>query len=128
MTSFRQIRANRRNARNSAGPITARRQTAIPHNAVGHGLTAETVVGILEDAEDYQAFGTAIIADYDAHAMDRELALRWQHTAYKQDLTDNRSPRSTPVACGVLKCATCEGKERSFSWRFDIGAVPPTPT
>ena len=31
-----------------------------------HGLTAETVIGALEDAEDYRAFEATIIADYDA--------------------------------------------------------------
>ncbi len=35
-------------------------------NAIRHGLTAETVIGALEEAEDYQAFETAITADYDA--------------------------------------------------------------
>jgi hypothetical protein len=46
-------------------------------NAVRHGLTAETVIGALEDAEDYKAFEAAIIADYDAQsAVERELVLR----------------------------------------------------
>ena len=46
-------------------------------NAVRHGLTAETVIGALEDAEDYKAFEAAIIADYDAEsAVERELVLR----------------------------------------------------
>ena len=46
-------------------------------NAVRHGLTAETVIGALEDAKDYQAFEAAIIADYDAQsAVERELVLR----------------------------------------------------
>src|SRR5262249_21471404 len=46
-------------------------------NAVRHGLTAETVIGALEDAKDYKAFEAAIIADYDAHsAVERELVLR----------------------------------------------------
>ena len=46
-------------------------------NAVRHGLTAETVIGALEDAEDYKAFEAAIIADYDAHStVERELVLR----------------------------------------------------
>jgi hypothetical protein len=44
---------------------------------VRHGLTAETVIGALEDAEDYEAFEAAIIADYDAQsAVERELVLR----------------------------------------------------
>src|SRR6266850_3425636 len=39
--------------------------------------TAETVIGALEDAEDYKAFETAITADYDAQsAVERELVLR----------------------------------------------------
>jgi hypothetical protein len=42
-------------------------------NAVRHGLTAETVIGALEDAEDYRAFEGTIIADYDAQsAVERE--------------------------------------------------------
>ena len=42
-----------------------------------HGLTAETVIGALEDAEDYKAFEAAITADYDAQsAVERELVLR----------------------------------------------------
>jgi hypothetical protein len=46
-------------------------------NAVRHGLTAETVIGALEDAADYHAFEAAIIADYDAQsAVERELVLR----------------------------------------------------
>jgi hypothetical protein len=44
---------------------------------VRHGLTAETVIGTLEDAEDYKAFEAAVIADYDAQsAVERELVLR----------------------------------------------------
>jgi hypothetical protein len=40
-------------------------------------LTAETVVGSLEDAEDYKAFEVAIISDYCAEtAVARELVLR----------------------------------------------------
>jgi hypothetical protein len=77
MTSFRQIDANRRNASKSTGPITEEGKLRSRCNAVRHGLTAETVIGALEDAEDYRAFETAIIADYDAQsAVERELVLR----------------------------------------------------
>jgi hypothetical protein len=77
MTSFRQIEANRRNARRSTGPITEEGKQRSRCNAVRHGLPAETVIGALEDAEDYKAFEAAIIADYDAQsAVERELALR----------------------------------------------------
>jgi hypothetical protein len=77
MTSFRQIEANRRNARRSTGPITEEGKQRSRCNAVRHGLTAETVIAALEDAEDYKAFEAAIIADYDAQsAVERELVLR----------------------------------------------------
>ena len=77
MTSDRQIEANRRNALRSTGPKTEAGKQVSRRNAVRHGLTAETVIGALEDAEDYKAFQAAIIADYDAQsAVERELVLR----------------------------------------------------
>src|SRR6186713_2863816 len=77
MTSFRQIQANRRNALKSTGPTSEEGKQQSRRNAVRHGLTAETVIGALEDAEDYKAFEAALIADYDAEsAVERELVLR----------------------------------------------------
>jgi hypothetical protein len=77
MTSYRQIEANRRNALNSTGPKTEAGKQASRCNALRHGLTAETVIGSLEDAEDYKAFEATIAADYDAQsAVERELVLR----------------------------------------------------
>jgi hypothetical protein len=77
MSSYRQIEANRRNALKSTGPRTEPGKQASRCNAVRHGLTAETVIGALEDAEDYKSFEAAITADYDAQsAVERELVLR----------------------------------------------------
>ena len=77
MTTLRQIEANRRNARHSTGPKSEAGKLRSRSNAVRHGLSAETVIGALEDAADYSAFEAAIIADYDAQsAVERELVLR----------------------------------------------------
>jgi hypothetical protein len=77
MTSLKQIAANRRNALRSTGPVTAEGKQQSRCNAVRHGLTAETVIGTLDDAEDYQAFELAVTSGYEAHsAVERELVLR----------------------------------------------------
>jgi hypothetical protein len=77
MTSIKQFAANRLNSLKSTGPKTEAGKQASRCNAVRHGLTAETVISALEDAEDYKAFEAAITADYDARsAVERELVLR----------------------------------------------------
>jgi hypothetical protein len=62
MTSLRQIEANRRNALRSTGPTTEDGKRRSRQNAVRHGLSAETVVEIVEDLDDYRGFEATIIA------------------------------------------------------------------
>ena len=97
MTSFRQIEANRRNAQLSTGPVTEEGKRRSRQNAVRHGLTAETVIDALEDAEDYAAFEMAITADYDAQsAVERELVLRLASLLW-------RLRRATAIESGLFK-------------------------
>jgi hypothetical protein len=97
MTSFRQIEANRRNARLSTGPVTEEGKKRSRQNAVRHGLTAETVIDALEDAEDYAAFEMAVTADYDAQsAVERELVLRLASLLW-------RLRRATAIETGLFK-------------------------
>jgi hypothetical protein len=97
MTSFRQIEANRRNAQLSTGPATEEGKRKSRQNAVRHGLTAETVIDALEDAEDYVAFEMAVTADYDAQsAVERELVLRLASLLW-------RLRRATAIESGLFK-------------------------
>jgi hypothetical protein len=97
MTTFRQIEANRRNGRLSTGPVTEKGKTRSRRNAVRHGLTAETVIDTLEDAEDYAAFEMAVTADYDAQsAVERELVLRLASLLW-------RLRRATTIETGLFK-------------------------
>jgi hypothetical protein len=77
MTSFKQIEANRRNAEHSTGPRSEAGKQRSSRNAFRHGLTAETVIEPLEDAEHYATFEEAIAASFDPEtAVERELILR----------------------------------------------------
>jgi len=97
MTSFRQIEANRRNSAKSTGPQTEDGKQRSRCNAIRHGLTAETVIGALEDAEDYQAFEAAVTADYDAQsAVERELVLRLASLLW-------RLRRATTIETGLFE-------------------------
>jgi len=97
MTSLRQIEANRRNARLSTGPISEEGKKRSRQNALRHGLTAETVIDALEDAEDYAAFELAITSDNDAQtAVERELVLRLASLLW-------RLRRATAIESGLFK-------------------------
>jgi hypothetical protein len=122
MSSLRQIAANRRNATKSTGPVTPEGKERSRGNALRHGLTAETIIATLEEAEDYQAFELAVTADYDAQsAVERELVLRLASILWRlrratgiesalfetvpadtseSDVPDQCSPRLRPVLFG----------------------------
>jgi hypothetical protein len=97
MTSLRQIESNRRNAQKSTGPKTQSGKQRSAHNAVRHGLTAETVIEPLEDRDDYRGFELAVTACYDAEtAVERELVLRLASLLW-------RLRRATSVETGLLQ-------------------------
>ena len=102
MSSLKQIEANRRNALKSTGPTTPEGKERSRRNALRHGLTAETVIATLEDAEDYQAFEAAVIADYDAEsAVERELVLRLASVLW-------RLRRATGIETATFESVTAE--------------------
>jgi hypothetical protein len=97
MTSFKQIEANRRNAQKSTGPTTVDGKQRSRINALRHGLTAETVIGVLESAEDYVAFESAVMAEYDPQSViARELVARLASLLW-------RLRRATAIETGLFE-------------------------
>ena len=119
MTSFRQIEANRRNALRSTGPNTEEGKRRSRQNAVRHGLCAETVVDIVEDADDYRGFEAAVIADYDARtAVERELVLRLASLLW-------RLRRATAIETDLLRIQAEIIRESRPAGRPDRSPNPP---
>ena len=113
MSSLKQIEANRRNALKSTGPTTPEGKERSRRNALRHGLTAETVIAALEDAEDYQAFEAAVIADYDAEsAVERELVLRLASVLW-------RLRRATGIETALFESVTAQSAIRTRSFTPD---------
>jgi hypothetical protein len=100
MTSLRQIEANRRNALKSTGPTTAEGKERSSCNAVRHGLTAETVIAVLESSENYETFEATVIADYTAEtAVERQLVIRLASVLW-------RLRRATSIETAIFDSAT----------------------
>jgi hypothetical protein len=132
MTSIKQIEANRRNSLKSTGPKTEAGKRAARCNAVRHGLMAETVIGALEDAEDYKGFEAAITADYDAQsAVERELVLRLASLLWRlrranpvlPPVADRSTLSSHVVSCGSAICPTMPSTA-SVATKLSFGAKP----
>jgi hypothetical protein len=64
MTTEKQIRANRRNAKKSTGPRTRKGKARSSQNAVTHGLSAESVLLPGEDPEEYARYAEEMRAKY----------------------------------------------------------------
>lgn len=97
MTSLKQIEANRLNASKSTGPRTEEGKRQSRQNAWRHGLTAETVITALENADDYQAFEASIALDYHPRsATERELVSRLASVLW-------RLRRSTAIETGLFQ-------------------------
>jgi hypothetical protein len=121
VTSFRQIQANRRNALRSTGPITEGGKRRSRQNAVRHGLSAETVVEIVEDIDDYRGFEAAIIADYNARtAVERELVLRLASLLW-------RLRRATLIETELLRIQAEVLRDRRSGHLAVRSRTPPSP-
>jgi hypothetical protein len=116
MTSLRQIEANRRNALESTGPTTPAGKDRSRRNAIRHGLSAETVITVVEDIEDYRAFETTVISDYDAKtAVERELVLRLASLLW-------RLRRATSIESGLFQIHAEHSRENDRMSRVSLSA------
>jgi hypothetical protein len=117
MTSLKQIEANRRNAQKSTGPTTPEGKQRSRGNALRHGLTAETVIGVLESAEDYAAFEAAITAEYAPQlVIECELVARLASLLW-------RLRRATAIETGLLEMQA----DPLASFRQSVAAYSATP-
>ena len=117
MTSLKQIEANRRNAQKSTGPKSEAGKQRSSRNAVRHGLTAETIIEPLEDAEDYQAFEEAVAASFDPDtAVARELILRLASLLW-------RLRRAASIETGLFQIGVAPAIDRELP-RPDTAAQP----
>jgi hypothetical protein len=120
MTSFKQIAANRLNARKSTGPRTALGKQRSRCNALRHGLTSETVVSALECAADCRALEASLLAEHNPRtATERELVLRLASVLW-------RLRRATSVETGLFATEAelmQEAEAAASARRF----VPPPP-
>jgi hypothetical protein len=117
MTSLRQIESNRRNAQKSTGPITAEGKQRSRRNAVRHGLTAETVIKLIEDPQDYHVFEMSVTADYEPNsAVERELVLQLASLLW-------RLRRATLIETGLFQVETNEPSQAGASEQLQMVAI-----
>src|SRR6516165_9577766 len=70
-----------------------------------HGLSAETVIGALEDTEDYKSFEAAVAADYDAQStVERELVLRLASLLWRLRRATTMETGLFEICRTVLQC------------------------
>jgi hypothetical protein len=65
VVSDRKIRANRENAKKSTGPVTFEGKQRVSGNAITHALTAERLVIIGENLEEFNAFKESMLKIYE---------------------------------------------------------------
>jgi hypothetical protein len=117
MASDKQIAANRRNAQKSTGPRTTQGKLKSRCNALRHGLTAETVIDVFENVDDYQSFEEAIVAHYaPVSIVKRELTLRLASLLW-------RLRRATAIETGLLNIQAKAVQERKQQREDDDHAL-----
>ena len=117
MASDKHIAANRRNAQKSTGPKTSEGKLKCRRNAFRHGLTAETVIDVFENVDDYQSFEAEILAHYaPVSIVAHELTLRLASLLW-------RLRRATAIETGLLKIQAHAVQDRKRQGECDNRAM-----
>jgi hypothetical protein len=113
MTSHKKLIANRLNAKKSTGPNTEYGKRQSRRNALRHGLTAETVIDLVEDSADYKAFEKAVVAEYQPQTIvERELTFRLASLIW-------RLRRATAIESGLLRIQVDGLHKQGRLWKAD---------
>ena len=119
MTTEKQFFANQQNAKNSTGPRTERGKRRSRRNALRHGLTAETVIHVLDNHADYEALASRINADYRPHSnFERELVARLVSLLW-------RLRRAVAIESGLFDIQANKLRRRDAAERADNNRLSP---
>src|SRR5262245_31624847 len=132
MSSLKQIQANRLNALKSTGPRTEEGKRRSRGNALRHGLTAETIIGALEDAAEYEAFELSILDGYAPRTTaERELASRLASVLWRLRRATNIETALLQIQAELLSGrgqGSLSLQARQPQWYDDLDVAATTPT
>jgi hypothetical protein len=116
MSTVKQIEANNLNAKKSTGPRSRPGKLRSRQNALRHGLTAETVITALENADDYKVFESNVVADYQPrNGVEQLLVLRLASLLW-------RLRRSVAIETGLFEAQGRMLKARRVQRKIQAGS------
>jgi hypothetical protein len=111
-SSQKRIEANRRNAKKSCGPRTAEGKNVARRNALKHGLTAEKLVVLGEDADEFQFMADAHRAAFrPQNAVELALANTFSLADWRRQRCASTEATMTNQYIRDRACAEAEGRE-----------------
>jgi len=115
MASQKQIEANRRNARKSTGAWTEEGKAVVAANALTHGLRSERIIAPGEDADEFDQFAAAMIAQLaPASPLERVFAERVVQAAW-------RLRRAIRLEQEIITADYQRGREFSYAGPYSLG-------
>ena len=139
MSTKAQIRANRKNARKSTGPRTAKGKAVVSQNAVKHGLCAAEAVIKGENQADFEAFRDELLAELapvgivESILAERAVSLSWRLQRAERiqnqaidDAIEHKVTNPLPKSIRFLRCEAQEiplGDPRRTTGHLPLGRI-----